>query len=93
VDTIPGNFSANIHCRVAFKTTNERESEIILGYGQQDAAHIMVPGRGIFQAIEQYEVQPMFIKNDDRVILPLLAGHLGRERIAEPINTSGVIKC
>jgi adenosyl cobinamide kinase/adenosyl cobinamide phosphate guanylyltransferase len=93
VDTIPGNFSANIHCRIAFKTTLERESEIILGYGNQEAAHISVPGRGIFQAVEQVEVQPMFIKNDDRVILPMLTGHLGRERIAEKIDTSGVLKC
>jgi DNA segregation ATPase FtsK/SpoIIIE-like protein len=94
VDTIPGNFSANIHCRLAFKTTNERESEIILGYGKQDAARIAVPGRGIFQATEQIEVQPMFIKNDDRVMLPILKPKFKPYTLKDTIiDTSGVIEC
>jgi hypothetical protein len=92
VDTIPGNLKANIQCYLAFRTTSARESEIILGYGNQDANQINVPGRGIFQAYNRVEVQPMYIKNDDRTIVPLIK-HTYRKEITQNENLTGVIKC
>jgi hypothetical protein len=95
VDTIPGNFKANIQCYLAFRTTSARESEIILGYGNQEANKINIPGRGILQTYDRVEVQPMYIKNDNRVIIPLIK-HTFRKKLNEngtKINTSGVIKC
>jgi S-DNA-T family DNA segregation ATPase FtsK/SpoIIIE len=94
-DTVPGNLSANIQCRLAFHTSTAIESQIILGYGRFDAAKPMPIGRGIFQAYDTFLVQPMFIKNDERIIVPIIR-HLFRsksEKVEENINRTGMIKC
>lgn len=91
-DTIPGNLKANIQCHIAFRTTSKLESEIILGYGNQDAVKLNVPGRGIYQAYDMCEVQPMYIKNIDKVIVPLIEHTYGKE-VNNNDNLSGVIKC
>jgi S-DNA-T family DNA segregation ATPase FtsK/SpoIIIE len=93
VDTIPGNFKANIQCYLAFRTTSARESEIILGYGNQDAVKLNIPGRGILQTYDRVEVQPMYIKNDDRIINPMIKHTFRKEININKINMSGVMKC
>jgi hypothetical protein len=91
VDSIPGNLKANIQCYLAFRTTSPKESEIILGYGNQEAYKINVTGRGIFQAYEKTTVQPMYIKNEDKIIVPLIKHTYRMDVVGN--NIGGVVKC
>ena len=64
-DTLPRQVKQNIDAKLCFKLQTEIASQVVLGEGETDAAHLpLVKGRGIYLTDRKRIVQTPYIQND-----------------------------
>jgi DNA segregation ATPase FtsK/SpoIIIE-like protein len=72
-DAVPGQLKANLPATMAFRVRDPVNSRVLLGDGSPQAASLpAIPGRGIWQADVQVEVQTPWLSRDEAA--RLLAG-------------------
>lgn len=72
-DTLPRQVKQNADAKLCFKLQTEIASQVVLGEGETDAAHLpLIPGRAVYMTDRKQIVQCAYVSNDDidRVIGP-----------------------
>jgi len=84
-DAVPGQLKANLPATMAFRVRDAVNSRVLLGDGNPQAASLpAIPGRGIWQADVQVEVQTPWLGRDEAARL------LARTGLAEGPGAEGV---
>lgn len=72
-DTLPRQVKQNADAKLCFKLQTEIASQVVLGEGETDAAHLpLIPGRAVYMTDRKEIVQCAYIKDDDikRIVTP-----------------------
>ncbi|TMC07685.1 MAG: hypothetical protein E6J41_15750 [Chloroflexi bacterium] len=69
-DAVPGQLKANLPATMAFRVRDPVNSRVLLGDGNPQAASLpVIPGRGIWQADVQVEVQTPWLDRSEAAAL------------------------
>lgn len=72
-DTLPRQVKQNADAKLCFKLQTEIASQVVLGEGETDVAHLpLIPGRAVYMTDRKEIVQCAYIKDDDikRIVTP-----------------------
>ncbi|NNV07762.1 cell division protein FtsK [Geobacillus sp. MMMUD3] len=72
-DTLPRQVKQNADAKLCFKLQTEVASQVVLGEGETDAAHLpLIPGRAVYMTDKKEIVQCAYIEDDDikRIVTP-----------------------
>jgi FtsK/SpoIIIE family len=65
-DTLPRQVKQNADAKLCFKLQTEVASQVVLGEGETDAAHLpLIPGRAVYVTDRKRIVQCAYLSNDD----------------------------
>ncbi|WP_061567373.1 FtsK/SpoIIIE domain-containing protein [Geobacillus stearothermophilus] len=72
-DTLPRQVKQNADAKLCFRLQTEIASQVVLGEGETDAAHLpLIPGRAVYMTDKKEIVQCAYIEDDDikRIVTP-----------------------
>lgn len=72
-DTLPRQIKQNADAKLCFRLQTEIASQVVLGEGETDAAHLpLIPGRAVYMTDKKEIVQCAYIEDDDikRIVTP-----------------------
>ncbi|MGG2988751.1 FtsK/SpoIIIE domain-containing protein [Geobacillus stearothermophilus] len=72
-DTLPRQVKQNADAKLCFRLQTEIASQVVLGEGETDAAHLpLIPGRAVYMTDRKEIVQCAYIEDDDikRIVTP-----------------------
>jgi hypothetical protein len=81
-DTLPRQVKQNADAKLCFKLQTEVASQVVLGEGETDAAHLpLIPGRAVYVTDRKQIVQCAYVSNDDidRLIGPHINIHARKD--------------
>ncbi|EMI10346.1 FtsK/SpoIIIE domain-containing protein [Anoxybacillus gonensis] len=92
-DTLPRQIKQNADAKLCFRLQTEVASQVVLGEGETDAAHLpLIPGRSVYMTDRKNIVQCAYVTNDD--INRLIGPHINirprkEEKKIEKSNREG----
>ncbi|MCX8047347.1 MAG: FtsK/SpoIIIE domain-containing protein [Anoxybacillus gonensis] len=92
-DTLPRQIKQNADAKLCFRLQTEVASQVVLGEGETDAAHLpLIPGRAVYMTDRKKIVQCAYVADDD--INRLIGPHINirsrkEERDIEKSNREG----